>query len=102
MDSAPAPMTVLPEIVREVGGQASIMLDGGITRGSQIVKALALGADCVLAGRAALYGVAAGGESGAEKALSILRDEFEKTLGYVGCPIAEDLNEDIIYRAEAR
>jgi isopentenyl diphosphate isomerase/L-lactate dehydrogenase-like FMN-dependent dehydrogenase len=97
MDSAPPALAVLPEIADAVGSKTSLMIDGGVMRGSDIAKALALGAQAVLIGRASLYGVGAGGEAGAAKAITILRDEFEKTLGYLGCPIATDLSQQNIY-----
>jgi isopentenyl diphosphate isomerase/L-lactate dehydrogenase-like FMN-dependent dehydrogenase len=96
LDSAPPTISVLPRIAAAVGNRATLLLDSGIRRGSDIAKALALGAKATLIGRATLYGVAAAGEAGADKAISILRDEFEKTLGYIGCPKAADVSPDSI------
>lgn len=96
MDSARATLDVLPEIVAAVGGRTTVILDSGVRRGSDIVKALALGADLVLVGRATLYGLAAGGQAGAERVIGILASEFEKTMGYVGCRTVAEVGPDII------
>jgi (S)-mandelate dehydrogenase len=79
MDSAAATLDVLPEIAEAVGDRMTLILDSGVRRGSDIVKALALGAKAVLPGRATLYGTAVGGEAGALKAISILKNEADKT-----------------------
>jgi (S)-mandelate dehydrogenase len=96
MDSAVAPLDVLPEIVRAVGDRTTVIVDSGVRRGSALVKALALGADAVLTGRATLYGTAVGGRAGAEHALGILRMEFEKTMAYVGCLSVDEITEDVL------
>ncbi|MGZ5671356.1 MAG: alpha-hydroxy acid oxidase [Burkholderiales bacterium] len=83
-DSAIATIDILPEIVEAVGDRCTVILDSGIRRGSDIVKALALGAKMVLVGRATLYGTACGGQAGAARAIKILSDEMERTFGYVG------------------
>lgn len=80
IDGAPAPIRVLPEVVEAVGGQIEILMDGGIRRGSDVVKALALGASAVLIGRAYLWGLAANGQTGVENVLDILRDGINSTL----------------------
>lgn len=98
MDSAISTIEVLPDIVAEVGNETTIILDSGIRRGSDIVKALTLGADLAYVGRAPLYGLAAGGEQGARQALTILATEFEKTMGYLGCRRVDELSPDIIAR----
>ncbi len=95
LDSAVPTIDILPEVVAAVGGRVTILLDSGIRRGSDIVKALALGAQGVLVGRATLYGIAVAGEKGAAKALAMLRSEFEKTMGYVGCRRVAELGRDI-------
>jgi isopentenyl diphosphate isomerase/L-lactate dehydrogenase-like FMN-dependent dehydrogenase len=99
MDSAVATMGVLPEIAQAVGDKATVILDSGIRRGSDIVKAMALGAKAVLTGRATLYGTAVGGEAGAVKALDIMRTEMDKTMAYTGCNRVEEISADIIFRA---
>ena len=92
LDGAPAPLDVLPEIAAAVGGRIRIMLDSGVRRGSDIVKALALGADMVFVGRAALYGASAGGEAGVTRALDILKSEVDRVMALIGCPSVEDLH----------
>ena len=69
LDGTPAPIRVLPAVVDAVGGQVEVLLDGGIRRGGDVVKALALGARAVMIGRAALWGLAAGGQAGVEDVL---------------------------------
>jgi (S)-mandelate dehydrogenase len=93
LDCAPSTISVLAEICSVVGGRAEIYLDGGVRRGSDIAKALALGARAVMIGRGSLYGAAAGGEAGAARSLAILREEFDRCLALVGCPVAADLGE---------
>ena len=95
LDSADASLDVLPEIVAAVGGKMTIGLDSGIRRGSDIVKAIGLGAHFVLTGRATLYGVAAGGQAGAEKSLAFLKDEMRRTMAYVGRQRVDELGKDL-------
>ncbi|HET9951398.1 MAG TPA: alpha-hydroxy acid oxidase [Candidatus Eisenbacteria bacterium] len=96
LDGAVSGMDALPDVAREIGGRASILVDGGVRRGGDIAKALALGAEGVLLGRALAYGVAAGGTPGAARALEILRDEFDRTLALLGCRTPADLAPDLI------
>jgi 4-hydroxymandelate oxidase len=86
LDRLPAPVEVLVEVVRAVDGRAEVLVDGGVRRGLDIAIALALGAQGVLLGRPILWALAAGGEAGVERALAILRREFEITLGLLGAP----------------
>lgn len=102
LDGAISGMDALPEIVREIRGKASIVVDGGVRRGSDIAKALACGADAVIAGRAVNYGLAAGGAAGAGRALEILREEFDRTLALNGCCTPADLSPDLISREPLR
>ncbi|MGN6306930.1 MAG: alpha-hydroxy-acid oxidizing protein, partial [Mesorhizobium sp.] len=81
-----------PEIVNRLGGKTTILIDSGFRRGTDIVKALALGADGVLVGRATLYGLAAGGEAGAARALAILAEEIRRTLSLLGRPRLDALD----------
>ena len=97
MDSAPAPIQVLPDIVKEVDGRMAVIVDSGIRRGSDIVKCIALGADMVLAGRATLYGTAAGGEAGAVKAIDILKGEMKRTMAYIGTQRVSDITRDVVW-----
>lgn len=84
LDSSVATIDALPAIVQAVGGKMTIFLDSGVRRGSDIVKARALGADAVLAGRAPLYGLAAAGEAGVVRALELLRAETARTMAMLG------------------
>ncbi|HEY4355257.1 MAG TPA: alpha-hydroxy acid oxidase [Acidobacteriaceae bacterium] len=92
LDGAPATLRILPEIVRAVQGQAEVLLDGGIRKGSDIVKALGLGARAVLVGRAYTYGLAAAGEAGVTRAIEILRADLIRTMKLLGCESVRDLN----------
>lgn len=91
LDHAPAPISVLPEIVAAVRGRMEVFLDGGVRRGSDIAKALCLGANAAMVGRATLFGAAAAGQPGAERALDLLRTEFDRCLALIGCPTARSL-----------
>jgi isopentenyl diphosphate isomerase/L-lactate dehydrogenase-like FMN-dependent dehydrogenase len=86
LDCVPASLRVLPEVVKAVNGQAEVWMDGGIRRGTDIVKAICLGARAVLCGRAYAYGLAAAGEAGVARAIEILRADLERTLRLLGCP----------------
>jgi isopentenyl diphosphate isomerase/L-lactate dehydrogenase-like FMN-dependent dehydrogenase len=99
LDGAVSGMSVLPEVAREIGGRASILVDGGVRRGGDIAKALACGAEGVLLGRAANYGLAAGGAAGVGRALQILREELDRALALNGCRTPADLTPDLIVRA---
>ena len=92
LDHSPAPLDVLPEIVEAVDGRAEVILDGGVRRGSDVVKALALGARACMIGRGYLYGLAAGGEAGVDRALALLRAEIKRTLQLIGCTTASNLD----------
>jgi L-lactate dehydrogenase (cytochrome) len=84
LDRTPATLHMLPAVRAAVGPQATVVLDSGVTHGQDIVAALALGADAVMAGRAYLYGLMAGGERGVERALEILRSEYQRGLQLLG------------------
>jgi isopentenyl diphosphate isomerase/L-lactate dehydrogenase-like FMN-dependent dehydrogenase len=92
LDGAPSPMEILPQIVEAVGGRLAIMVDSGFRRGTDIVKALALGADMVFVGRAILYGASAGGEDGVLRALDLLKSEVDRVMALIGCPTVEGLS----------
>ena len=92
LDGAPATLRALPEVVAAVNGQTEVLMDGGIRRGSDIVKAMCLGARAVLIGRAYAYGLAAAGQAGVNRALEILRSDVERTLLLIGCPSVSALN----------
>jgi L-lactate dehydrogenase (cytochrome) len=91
LDSVSPTLRALPEVVAAVGGRTEVLMDGGIRRGSDIVKALCLGARAVLVGRAYAYGMAAAGQAGAARALQILREDVERTLRLLGCPSISQL-----------
>lgn len=101
LDSAPATIDVLPEVVAAVGDGATVLLDSGVRQGSDIVKALALGAKAVLIGRATLYGIATAGQVGAAKVLNLLATQFEKNMGYVGCPKVADLGPHVVHSSRS-
>ncbi len=92
LDCVPATIQVLPEIVKAVGSQVEVLMDGGIRRGTDIAKALCLGARAVLCGRAYAYGLAAAGEAGVVRAIQLLRADLERTLRLLGCPSVGELN----------
>jgi L-lactate dehydrogenase (cytochrome)/glycolate oxidase len=94
LDGTPAPIRMLPAIVDAVGDQIEVVLDGGVRRGSDVVKALALGARAVMIGRAYLWGLAANGQAGVENVLDILRGGIESTMYALGKSSIEDLNRD--------
>jgi (S)-mandelate dehydrogenase len=90
LDSCVAPIEVLPDIANAVGKKMTVVIDSGFRRGTDIVKALALGAHAVMLGRATLYGLAAGGEAGVSRALEILTVEIDRVLGQLGiCSVGE-------------
>lgn len=91
LDGAPSPIEALPPIADAVGDRLAILLDSGVRRGSDIVKALALGADMVFVGRATLFGAAAGGEPGIRRALELLRSEVERVMALLGCNGLQEL-----------
>ena len=92
LDGAPATLRVLPEVVRAVGDRTEVLMDGGIRRGGDVAKALALGARAVLVGRAYAYGLAAGGEAGVARAIEILRSELVRTMKLLGCASVSELD----------
>ncbi|PKO84095.1 MAG: alpha-hydroxy-acid oxidizing enzyme [Betaproteobacteria bacterium HGW-Betaproteobacteria-11] len=96
LDGTIAPLEVLPEIAEAVGKQLTLLIDSGFRRGTDVVKALALGADGVMLGAATLYGLAAGGEAGVTHALDILRGEIDRTLGQLGCNSIAELGPHLL------
>ncbi len=94
VDGAPAAIRVLPGIADEVGGEIDVIMDGGVRRGSDIVKCLALGADAVMIGRAYLWGLAANGQAGVENVLDVLRDGIDTTMRALGRSSIDDLCPD--------
>jgi L-lactate dehydrogenase (cytochrome) len=98
LDDAPAPIDLVAPVRDEVGDGATIICDGGIRRGSDIVKALALGADAVSIGRPYLYGLAAAGERGVDHVLDFMRDGLERTMALTGCRTIAEINRDLVQR----
>lgn len=96
LDGLPASLTALPEVVAAVQGRAEVLMDGGVRRGSDIVKAICLGARAVLVGRAYAYGLAAAGEAGVLHALAILRADMERTLKLLGCATVNELDRSFV------
>jgi isopentenyl diphosphate isomerase/L-lactate dehydrogenase-like FMN-dependent dehydrogenase len=99
LDGAPATLDALPEVVEAIAGRAEVYLDGGIRRGTDVAKALALGARAVLAGRAPMFGLAAAGEDGVRHVLEILRDELALALSLLGCTSPEEIGRGHVQRA---
>jgi (S)-mandelate dehydrogenase len=98
LDGCISPLEVLPEVAAAVGEHCTVLIDSGFRRGTDVVKALALGADAVLVGAAPLYGLAAGGEAGARHALGILTSEIDRVLGQLGCNGLEELGPHLLAR----
>ncbi|HWI14673.1 MAG TPA: alpha-hydroxy acid oxidase [Burkholderiales bacterium] len=92
LDGTLTPIDELPQIADAVGGRMKIMVDSGFRRGSDIVKALALGADMAFVGRAPLYGASVGGEAGAKLALDILKSEVDRVMALIGCNSVDELD----------
>ena len=98
LDSVPAPITVLREVVDAVDGRAEVLLDGGVRRGTDVLKALALGARAVAVGRPVLWGLTLGGEAGVRAVLEHIRGEVDLAMALSGCATLADITRDLIYR----
>jgi (S)-mandelate dehydrogenase len=98
LDAGVATLDALPAVAKAVDRRITLLVDGGVRRGSDVVKALALGADAVLLGRATLYGLCAGGEMGARKAIEIIRSEMIRTMQLCGVPDVRNLSPDVLFR----
>ncbi len=98
LDTAPATVEVLEEIALALDGQIEILLDGGVRRGTDVVKALALGASAVLIGRPILWGLALGGQAGVEEVLAMLRNELDLAMALCGCPTIGEIGRDLVLR----
>ncbi len=96
LDGLPASLRALPEVVDAVQGRIEVFMDGGIRRGTDIAKALCLGANAVLCGRAYAYGLAAAGEAGVDRAIEILRTDLERTLHLLGCDSVSKLDRSYV------
>ena len=91
LDGVPASLEALPEVVEAVGDAVPVLVDGGIRRGADVAKALALGASATLGGRPAVWALAARGERGVAHVLQLLRDELWLSLALLGCPTPADV-----------
>ena len=98
LDTAPATISVLPGIVEAVNGGIEVLLDGGVRRGTDVLKALALGARAVLIGRPILWGLALDGEAGVRGVLDLLRAELDVAMALVGCPSVKAVSSALIWR----
>jgi len=96
LDCAPATIRALPEVVKAVSGRVEVLMDGGIRRGSDIVKAICMGARAVLIGRSYAYGLACAGEAGVRRALEILQDDMQRTLRLLGCSTTAELDLSLV------
>jgi len=96
LDTTVATADALPDVVDVVNGRAEVYVDGGVRRGTDVLKALALGARAVLVGRPVLWGLAVDGEAGVARALGILRDELALALALAGCAGVSDVTRDLV------
>jgi L-lactate dehydrogenase (cytochrome) len=97
LDSAPAPVHCITAMREAIGNDLELIVDGGVRRGTHVLKALALGANACSVGRAYLYGLGAGGQPGVERALTLLRREVERAMALSGCASIADIKPDLIW-----
>lgn len=100
IDTLPATIEALPEVVAKVAGRIPVLVDGGIRRGTDVLKALALGAKAVLIGRPYLFGLGVGGDEGVNRVVSILRREFEMAMALTGRTSLSELNESVLWASQ--
>jgi isopentenyl diphosphate isomerase/L-lactate dehydrogenase-like FMN-dependent dehydrogenase len=98
LDTTPATISILPEIVDAVGGKVEVYVDGGIRRGTDVLKAIACGARAVFIGRPVLWGLASGAEAGVRYVLEMLRQEFDLAMALSGCPTLSSITRDLLRR----
>ncbi|GIL72800.1 hypothetical protein Vretimale_4489 [Volvox reticuliferus] len=96
LDFAPSGLEMLPAVVAAVQGRVPVLVDGGVRRGTDVIKALALGASAVLLGRPVLYGLAVGGQAGVERVLQLLRNEIELSMALAGCTSVRDIGPSLL------
>lgn len=99
LDTVPASIDVLPEIAAEIGNAMPILLDSGIRRGTDVLKALALGANAVMIGRPVMWGLAVDGEEGVRRVLEIIQEELDTAMALCGCPSLNDIDADLIWNS---
>ena len=98
LDGTPASLDVLEEVIEAVADRVEVLLDGGVRRGIDVLVALALGAQAVLVGRPAIWGLAVGGEDGVARVLELFRAEVELGLKLLGCPSPDDVGRNAVAR----
>jgi 4-hydroxymandelate oxidase len=98
LDTAPATIDALPEVSARVGGRVPVLVDGGIRRGTDVLKAIAFGASAVLIGRPYLYGLAVGGADGVARVVNILRREFEMAMALTGRTSIPEIDRTVIWK----
>ena len=96
LEGAPAPVDLVAPVVDAVAGRTAVICDGGVRRGGDIVKAVALGADACMAGRFYLYGLGAGGEAGVDYAIEVLTEEVRRTMTLLGCTAVDQIDRDYL------
>lgn len=96
LDFAASPISILPDVAEAVGNRVEIILDGGVRRGTDVIKALALGATACMIGRPYLFGLGVSGETGVAKALTILRTEVERCMGLLGCCSVKEISKEFL------
>jgi 4-hydroxymandelate oxidase len=96
LDTAIPTIRALPDVAEAVAGRAEVLLDGGVRRGTDVIKALALGARAVLVGRPVVWGLAVGGEAGLRRVLDLLRAEIDLAMALCGCPTVADISRDLV------
>ncbi|XP_007422829.1 hydroxyacid oxidase 1 isoform X1 [Python bivittatus] len=100
LDGVPATIEVLPDIIEAVEGKAEVFLDGGIRKGTDVLKALALGARAVFVGRPIIWGLAYQGEEGVKEVLQVLKEEFKLAMALSGCPSVQAIDRTLVWRAQ--
>jgi 4-hydroxymandelate oxidase len=97
LDTAPSTLEALPGVVQAAGGKIPVLFDGGIRRGTDIVKALALGASAILIGRPYIYGLTVAGSAGVARVVEILLDELRSAMALCGTPTLRSLNQSVLW-----
>jgi 4-hydroxymandelate oxidase len=96
LDTVPATIDVLPGVVEAVDGRIPVLVDGGVRRGTDVLKALALGASAVAIGRPVVWGLAAAGEPGVNQVLDLIREEVDRALALCGCASVHEVTRDLV------